>query len=58
MPLNIDGQHYPIEARVIRVSQTLALRSVVVVFVEVRNDLQTVLSRNMVKPVEAYFLLP
>ena len=56
--MNIDGQHYPIEARVIRVSQTLALRSVAVVFVEVRNDLQTVLSRNMVDPVEVYFFLP
>ena len=45
--LNIDEQRYRIDARVIRVSQTLALRYVAAVFIEMRNDLQTVLSRKI-----------
>jgi hypothetical protein len=45
--LTIDGQRYAIEARVIRVSQTLALRSVAAVFLAVDKELQPVLSRKI-----------
>ena len=45
--LNIDGQYYPVEAKVIRVFQISSPRQVAAVFVKMRNDLQTVLSRKI-----------
>jgi hypothetical protein len=45
--LTIDGQSYSVEAKIIRVSQISSSTHVAAAFVEVRNDLQTVLSRKI-----------
>jgi len=45
--LNIDGQSFPVEAKVIRVSQISSLRHVAAAFLEVCEELQPVLSRKI-----------
>ena len=47
--LNIDGQNYPLKARVIRVVETAVARHVAAVFVNPGKDLQPVLSRKILQ---------
>jgi hypothetical protein len=45
--LNIDGQGYPLKARVVRVSETTAARRIAAAFTDVGMALQSVLSRKI-----------
>ena len=45
--LNIDGQNYPLKARVVRVSETSVSRQVAVTFVGLDHGVQPVLSRKI-----------
>jgi hypothetical protein len=45
--LNIDGQNYPVKARVVRVSKTSTSRQIAAAFISMGKELQPVLSRKI-----------
>jgi hypothetical protein len=45
--LNIDGQSYPLEARVVRVSENVVSRRIAAAFISLGSEVQPVLSRKI-----------
>ena len=45
--LNIDGQNYPLKARVVRVSETLVSRRIAATFISMGKEMQPALSRKI-----------